>query len=77
MNVTLKLKDELLQEARHRAVDQHMSLSGWMAMLLEKELHTSSRSQATSLAEQLGDERLADAPLDLPSRNEALTEITW
>ena len=38
MNVTLKLEDELCKEARHKAVDVGMSLSGWITELLKKEL---------------------------------------
>ena len=38
MNVTLKLKDELCREARHKAVDAGMSLSGWITELLQREL---------------------------------------
>jgi hypothetical protein len=38
MNVTLKLPDELVREARHRAVNQSKSLSAWMADLVSREL---------------------------------------
>jgi hypothetical protein len=38
MNVTLKLPDELVREARHRAVNQSQSLSAWMADLVRREL---------------------------------------
>lgn len=38
MNVTLKLPDELVREARHRAVNQSQSLSAWMAALVRREL---------------------------------------
>lgn len=38
MNVTLKLPDELVREARHRAVNQSQSLSAWMASLVRREL---------------------------------------
>ena len=40
MNVTLKLPDELVREARHRAVNQSKSLSAWMAALVRRELAT-------------------------------------
>ena len=33
-NVTLRINEQLLQKARHVAVDHHMSLSAWMASLL-------------------------------------------
>jgi len=38
MNVTLKLDDELCRDARHKAVDVGMSLSGWITELLKREL---------------------------------------
>ncbi|MDC0291700.1 hypothetical protein OAK81_00225 [Verrucomicrobiales bacterium] len=38
MNVTLKLEDELCRDARHKAVDVGMSLSGWITELLKREL---------------------------------------
>lgn len=39
MNVTLKLPDDLVREARHRAVNQSKSLSAWLADLVSRELH--------------------------------------
>lgn len=77
MNVTLKLDDDVVQQARHRAVDQHLSLSAWMAKLLEKELQGSPRPQSSSLIDQLGDERLAKVTFELPSDEESLKEIDW
>ena len=38
MNVTVKMDDRLCREARHRAVDRGLSLSGWIAEVLRKEL---------------------------------------
>lgn len=38
MNVTLKLPDDLVREARHRAVNRSQSLSAWMATLVRREL---------------------------------------
>jgi hypothetical protein len=38
MNVTIKLPDDLVREARHRAVNQSQSLSAWMAGLVHREL---------------------------------------
>lgn len=42
MNVTVSLPDELCQEARHRAVNERKSLSGWLAALIRRELTTPS-----------------------------------
>jgi hypothetical protein len=55
MNVTLKLPDELVREARHRAVNQSKSLSAWMADLVARELHESlnETEAAMTLAEAM------------------------
>jgi len=37
MNVTLKVPDDVLKEARHMAVDADMSLSKWMTDLIIRE----------------------------------------
>jgi len=34
-NVTLRMDEELLSELRHRAVDEKMSLSGWITATLK------------------------------------------
>lgn len=38
MNVTVKLPDALVREARHRAVNCSQSLSAWLATLVQREL---------------------------------------
>ena len=43
MNVTLKLPDELCKAAKHRAVDESLSLSKWIAQLVERELAAEPR----------------------------------
>jgi hypothetical protein len=35
-NVTLRLDERLLTDLRHRAVDQHMSLSAWVVRALQE-----------------------------------------
>jgi len=61
MNVTLKLPDDLVREARHRAVNQSQSLSAWMASLVRRELAATSPTmeERKSLIEAL---HLPDAP---------------
>jgi hypothetical protein len=61
MNVTLKLPDDLVREARHRAVNQSQSLSAWMAGLVHRELAAPppAKEEPKSLVEAL---RLPDAP---------------
>jgi post-segregation antitoxin (ccd killing protein) len=49
MNVTLKLPDELVREARHLAVNQSKSLSAWMASLVRRELEESSSENAAAM----------------------------
>lgn len=38
MNVTLKLPDDLVRQARHHAIEEDKSLSAWMADLVRREL---------------------------------------
>ena len=45
-NVTLTLPAHLLQEARHLAVDRGVSLSRFLAQLLEQEVNQTRRSGA-------------------------------
>lgn len=45
-NVTVSLPDELLREARHMAVDQGMSLSKFLASLLEERVRSSAHYRA-------------------------------
>lgn len=57
MNVTLKLEDDLCKEARHKAVDAGMSLSGWITELLKRELSKPNlHSDSESLLDMLGSE---------------------
>lgn len=55
MNVTLKIDDALCKEARHRAVDADLSLSGWVAQVVEKELRQKPQEGRTMI-ELLGAE---------------------
>lgn len=48
MNVTLKLPDDVCREAKHRAEDQSMSLSQWMASLVFKELGKSEKNNGSA-----------------------------
>lgn len=53
LNVTVSLPAELLREARHLAVDQGLSLSRFVARLLEEQVEVSRRRR-----EALGRQRL-------------------
>jgi predicted transcriptional regulator len=52
-NITLRLDDAVLQQARHIAVEQRTSLSAWVAELIRREV-----SRETN-AETVRDEALA------------------
>lgn len=43
-NVTISLTDELIREARRLAVDQGMSLSGFVAAMLKERIEATHRS---------------------------------
>ena len=67
MNVTIKIDDALCREARHRAVDQGLSLSSWIAQLLRKELAAKERDAGgllEALAMEEGEERTFEIPRD-------------
>jgi N-acetylglutamate synthase-like GNAT family acetyltransferase len=75
MNVTLKLPDETVREARHLAIDENTSLSALVAQLLEERLKQRFAKPRQTLAEAM---RLPDAPewfyekeFPLPDRSEA------
>lgn len=70
MNVTLKLPDDLCQEARHRAVDESKSLSAWMADLLERELRKKNHKRGKSLLECLGDKMFTDREIPIDNRKD-------
>ena len=58
MNVTVKLDDRLVKVARHLAVDSGVSLSGFLAMLIQREASGRRKGKARSkgLLDALGDE---------------------
>lgn len=79
MNVTLKLPDEIVREARHLALDENTSLSGLVAELLDARLKERAVRQESvpSLIEAL---MLPEAPdwfyekdFPLPDRREDLS----
>ena len=68
VNVTIKLDDVLCREARHRAVDANLSLSGWIADLIRERLGlpaAGGRAKKT-LLEVLGDEKAGAVGLEIP-----------
>jgi hypothetical protein len=67
VNVTLSLPDDLVREARHEAVDRGLSLSRYLAELLEH--HLESRRRYREAQERMR-RRMAEGPL-------YIGEITW
>lgn len=70
MNVTIKLDDALCREARHRSVDQGLSLSGWVGKLIAEELAAEPASKRGTLLDLLGDAQAADIAWELPKLND-------
>ena len=77
MNVTIKIDDRLYREARHRAVDSGQSLSAWVAELIDGATRDGVRGEGTdptSLLGALGNEELADVPMDVPRPDNEMPE---
>ena len=68
VNVTIMLDDALCREARHRAVDADLSLSGWIADLIRERLGlaAAARQPQKTLLELLGDEQAGAIDLEIP-----------
>ena len=65
MNVTIKIDEDLCKEARHQAVDKGLSLSGWIAKVLQKELASGGDDQVglmAALAMEEGEEKDFEIP---------------
>ena len=75
MNVTIKINDDLVKRARHEAVDDGLSLSGWVAQLINEKLSRGNSSK--SLLDALGNEDLADLDLEFPRSSSATREIIF
>lgn len=75
MNVTIKINDELAKQARHEAVDDGLSLSGWVAQLISDKL--SAGSSKKSLLEALGNDHLTDLTLDFPRSQSTSRELSF
>jgi hypothetical protein len=68
MNVTIKIEDSLCREARHRAVDRGLSLAGWIALVLRKELAAEEPAAGgllEALAMKEGEEQGFEIPRDV------------
>ena len=75
MNITIKINDELAKQARHEAVDDGLSLSGWVSELIKSKLVPCGKGK--TLLESLGNEELADVELDFPRSQSTSREISF
>lgn len=66
MNVTIKIDDALCRKARHRAVERGLSLSGWIAGLLRRELAGGKHGGEGGLLEALAMEEGEDHEFEVP-----------
>jgi hypothetical protein len=75
MNVTIKINDELVKQARHEAFGDGLSLSGWVAQLISEKL--SDKSPSKSLLEAIGNEKLAELDMDFQRSQSTSRELTF
>ena len=75
MNVAIKISDDLAKRARHEAVDDGLSLSGWVSRLISEKLK--HRHTNKSLLEVLGNDDLADLELEFPRNPSTIREINF
>lgn len=68
VNVTIKLDDALCREARHRAVDADLSLSGWIAQVIRERIgkEPARQHRPLRLLDLLGDEAAGVLNFDIP-----------
>ncbi len=77
MNVTVKLDTALCKKARHRAVDAGVSLSAWLAALVEEELHRAAATPGDGLLESLSMEEFEDHPFSAPRDDSPSREVSF
>ncbi|MGA0369434.1 MAG: hypothetical protein ACO3N7_08295 [Kiritimatiellia bacterium] len=77
MNVTVKLDDELVKLARHRAVDRGLSLSKWLGELIKSDLKGQTSSTPTNLLQAIGKDELADIELHLSGDQMSIRAAEW
>lgn len=75
MNVTIKIDDELCKSARHRAVDSGLSLSGWIARMIRRELTGSTTPSC--MVEALGCEESDHIDNDFPRDESKAREVEF
>ena len=74
MSVTIEINEALEREARHLAEGAGVSLSGWVAGLIRKEVSASSTPRRT-LLELLGDDHPEQKDVDFPRDKGSWREV--
>ena len=77
MNVTLKISEEVCRQAKHRAVDEGLSLSGWVTVLIARELGKPEKVPRKTALELFGCDELADFDLDFPRDQSPPREVDF
>ena len=72
MNVTVTIDDKICKQARHKAIDNGLSLSGWIAKLIRKEIQVSSQQ---SLVDALRCDELKDIDLVFTREPDSVRDI--
>lgn len=72
VNVTLKIDDELCRQARHRAVDADLSLSKWVAQVVQREIERPPLEGKKTMAELIGMDDDRDLMEFIPNRKDAI-----
>lgn len=75
MNVTIKISNDLVKQARHEAVDDGLSLSGWVSQLITEKL--SAKAPNKSLLEALGNEKLDELDIDFQRSQSTSRELSF
>ncbi len=75
MNITIKVNDKLAKQARHEAVDDNLSLSGWVSKLIKEKL--SHEGSQKSLLDALGNDDLANLEIEFPRSKSTSRELTF
>lgn len=77
MNVTIKIDDALCKEARHRAVDQGLSLSGWIAGIVRKELARESDTDRSGLLDALAMNEAVERSFEIPRGSSVARDLEF
>ncbi len=77
MNVTVSIDRMLCKKARHRAVDEGLSLSSWVSKTISKEIEMVSEQKELTLLDALGDVNTAHMEIDVPRSKESIRGVEF